>query len=118
MTRRILLTAMVGAVAVFGADISGVWDFEVETAQGSGNPVFTFKQDGEKLTGTYEGLLGKAAIAGTLKGSAVEWSFQADAGGQQVKVKYSGTVGSATSMQGKADIGELGQATWKASKRN
>ena len=50
-----------------GANISGVWNAAVETAQGTGNPVFTFKQEGEKLTGTYKGTFGEAPLTGTIK---------------------------------------------------
>src|SRR6185503_6828686 len=32
-------------------NISGVWNATVETPQGTGNPVFTFKQEGDKITG-------------------------------------------------------------------
>ena len=32
-----------------------------ETEAGSGNPSFNFKQEGEKLTGKYKGLLGEFA---------------------------------------------------------
>jgi hypothetical protein len=49
-------------------DISGNWEFSVDTAAGSGSPSFVFRQDGEKLTGTYSGLLGKADLTGTVKG--------------------------------------------------
>ena len=32
---------------------------------GSGTPIFVFKQSGEKLTGTYSGLMGNAELTGT-----------------------------------------------------
>src|SRR6266436_1508120 len=68
--RTIYITAIAVALslAMLAADISGTWEFTVETSQGSGSPSFEFKQDGEKLTGTYSGMFGKAPISGTVKG--------------------------------------------------
>jgi hypothetical protein len=36
-------------------DLTGAWSVTVETEAGSGNPSFTFKQEGEKLTGNTKG---------------------------------------------------------------
>ncbi|MDQ3013788.1 MAG: hypothetical protein M3X11_24175, partial [Acidobacteriota bacterium] len=58
-------------------NVTGSWDVEVQTDQGSGNPAFTFKQDGEKLTGSYKGALGESTLAGTVKGDKIEFSFKA-----------------------------------------
>ena len=82
----LLLTLFAAAAPV--ADISGAWDFNVETSQGSGDPSFVFKQDGEKLTGTYTGLLGSAELTGTVKGDHIEFSFEStvqDQKGKKVK---------------------------------
>lgn len=62
MLRRTVYAAMIVAAlscAALAADISGTWEFNVETSQGSGSPSFEFKQNGEKLTGTYSGMFGK-----------------------------------------------------------
>jgi hypothetical protein len=52
---RVTLAASLLSCAAFAADISGAWQFTLETAKGKGSPSFEFKQDGEKLTGTYSG---------------------------------------------------------------
>jgi hypothetical protein len=95
-----------------GFDISGNWIFSVETSVGSGTPAFTFKQSGEKLTGTYSGQLGQANIAGTLKGSELSFSFTAEAGGQSAQVTYTGKVLANDKMQGTVSLGGLGEGTW------
>lgn len=96
------LAALVAAAAVaagFGApvaaqnqNVTGDWTFTVQTDQGSGSPSITFKQDGESLTGTYSGLFGTAPLKGTLKGTAIEFSFEAEMQGQKVDNVYRGTV--------------------------
>ncbi len=73
-------------------DVTGDWAFTVETGMGSGSPVITFKQDGEKLTGTYDGQPGTANFTGTVKGTAIQFSFTLNAQGQEVDVNYTGTV--------------------------
>lgn len=80
-------------------DVTGDWAFSVDTGMGSGAPAISFKQDGEKLTGTYNGQLGSANFTGTVKGTAIQFSFTLDAQGQQVDVNYTGTV-DGTSMKG------------------
>lgn len=73
-------------------DVTGDWAFTVETGMGSGSPAISFKQDGEKLTGTYDGQLGTANFTGTVKGTAIQFSFTLNAQGQEVDVNYTGTV--------------------------
>jgi hypothetical protein len=84
-----LFGAAVGAQAV---NVTGDWTFNVQTDLGSGTPAITFKQDGETLTGTYNGQLGNTTFKGTVKGTAIEFSFTTDAQGQTVDVVYRGTV--------------------------
>jgi hypothetical protein len=110
--KRIVLVLLTAALA-WAADISGSWKFTVETDAGSGNPSFTFKQDGEKLTGTYKGLFGEAKVAGTVKGSAVEFSFEAQGSG---KVTYKGTVDGANKMSGTVTLADVGSGKWTATK--
>jgi len=68
MSRLLHVALLLGLISVplLAHDISGNWEFTVDTAAGSGSPSFIFKQDGEKLTGTYSGLFGKADLAGTV----------------------------------------------------
>ena len=106
----VLLLASFSATA---ADISGAWDFSVQTDAGSGNPAFVFKQDGEKLTGTYSGALGDAQLTGTVKENKVQWTFVAS----EVKVQYSGVIESPTKMKGTVQLGNLGSGSWTATKK-
>ena len=51
----------------------------------------TFKQDGEKLTGTYSSqMLGEQPLTGTIKGNDITFGFQASFDGNAVKVTYTG----------------------------
>ena len=108
----LLSSAQLGAQAT---NVTGEWAFTVTTDQGAGNPVITFKQDGEKLTGKYAGQLGNADLTGTVKGSAIHFTFTLDVQGQQAPVTYDGTVEKNT-MKGKMDIGGLVNGTFTATK--
>lgn len=104
--------APAAAASASGVDVSGSWLFAVETGAGSGQPTFTFKQDGQKLTGTYSGAFGQATLTGTLKGSDVSFSFTAEAGGQSAEITYSGKLVTKDSMQGIVKLGGFGDGTW------
>lgn len=88
----VVLALAGGTMLAQGANVTGDWSFTVQTDQGSGSPTVSLKQDGESITGTYNGLFGSAPVKGTVKGSAIEFSFTADAQGQQVDSVYKGTV--------------------------
>ncbi|MCX6606445.1 MAG: hypothetical protein NTV52_23035 [Acidobacteria bacterium] len=105
-----LLVALSGLL--LAADVTGKWSFAVETSAGSGSPTFELVQKGTVLTGTYEGVVGKAPLKGTVEGNKIEFVVSAGQG----ELKYSGTIESATQMSGKAEYPEIGDATWKASK--
>ena len=70
MCKQLLRTAalciaaavLLSAAPLAPANIAGQWQFTVELAVGTGRPLVTFKQDGEKITGTYEGRYGKSAL--------------------------------------------------------
>ncbi len=129
MTRMHTRVAAVGAVlmlalglsAARGAaqakvDVTGKWAFNVETSAGAGAPTFTFKQDGEKLTGHYTGTFGEADLTGTVKGADITFSFTVDAQGTALKETYTGTVDKDT-MKGKLVIEGLGEGTFTAKRQ-
>jgi hypothetical protein len=105
-------TAAAGAV-----NVTGVWAFAVETAAGSGSPTFTFKQDGENLTGTYKGQFGEAPLTGTVKGSDIKFTVKVNAQGQDITINYNGKIESKDGMKGTAAFGELGEGTWTAKRK-
>ena len=120
--QRTLLAACAVAVLASGrlqaqaTNVTGDWDFTVNTDQGSGNPTMTFKQDGEKLTGKYSGTFGAADLTGTVKGNAIQFTFTIDVQGQQAPATYKGTVEKNT-MKGTMDIAGMLNGTFTATKK-
>lgn len=105
------------ASAADKTDVSGVWNFQVETPAGSGTPTFTFKQEGEKLTGQYKGAFGEAPLTGTVKGNKIDFSIKVQAEGQQATLTYTGAVEKDGTMKGTVSLGDLGSGTWTAKRQ-
>lgn len=107
--------APVASSTTNAVNVTGSWDVEVQTEQGSGTPAFTFKQDGEKLTGSYKGALGESTLMGTVKGDKIEFSFKVS-GQVEGTVTYTGTTDGKT-MKGKLSLAGLGEGTFTGKKK-
>ena len=88
--------------------ITGKWKAKVDVGGQTGEPTFTLKQDGDKVTGKYEGLLGEHDVTGKVTGDKVEFAFTTDQG----KIVYTGTV-EKDAMKGDVKYGDL-DGTWTA----
>ena len=111
--RRILLLLCLMPLVAWAADISGKWEFTVDLGGQGGTPTFTFKQSGEKLTGHYQGALGEADLAGTVKGDKMEFQFTVKGDLGELTAKYSGTI-SGDTIKGTTEYGQLGSGTFTA----
>jgi hypothetical protein len=101
------------------ADISGTWKFSVDLDNGShGEPTFVFKQEGEKLTGTYNGPLGEHKVTGTVTGAKAVFGFDFTQDGQTLKATYTGTIESPTKMTGTVEFTGATRGKWTATKNN
>ena len=76
------------------ADISGKWIGDMPGRGGDTAPTtFTFKVDGEKLTGSMTGAQGDMPLQeGKVAGNQISFSTTFDAGGNTIKILYKGTV--------------------------
>jgi len=112
---RVLLLVLISTVllAAAPANIAGQWQFTVELAMGTGKPLVTFRQDGEKITGTYEGRYGKSNLEGTVKDAQVRFTVTVVAEGTTVSGVFSGTVEN-DRMSGEVEYEGAGDGTWSA----
>ena len=97
-------------------DVTGVWDTVVESPQGAINVTTTFKQDGEKVTGTQASQMGEAALEGTLSGVDLKYAISIDMGGQTMTIAFAGKVDGDT-ISGVFDMGGMGTGSWSAKKQ-
>jgi len=97
-------------------DITGVWDTIVESPQGALNVTTTFKQEGEKVTGTQVSQMGEVAIEGTITGADLKFGMTIDMGGQTMAIAFAGKVDGDT-ISGVFDFGGMGSGSWSAKKQ-
>lgn len=92
--RRLLATLILSACCMLAADVTGTWKGTVETPNGSAERTFTFKVDGEKLTGeTTSSMMGKSAIMnGKISGDALSFTIQLKFDGNEMEAHYKGKV--------------------------
>lgn len=85
------LAGMLAAVA-FAADIDGKWRSEFTTPDGQTRTTnFTFKADGDKLTGTASGRQGDTAITeGKISGDEISFIVVRNFRGEERKIQYKG----------------------------
>jgi hypothetical protein len=115
-TFAVLATFLLMAVSALAlaADISGTWNSTVNLGDQTGSPTFVFRQDGEKLTGTYSGALGDAKLTGTIKGNEITFDFEASG----FAVHYAGKLNSdGKKIEGIVDYGGQASGTFTATRR-
>jgi hypothetical protein len=123
MARRVMVAALVlaGAVTTFAqkapaaATVTGKWMMTLEMTVGTSSPVLVFKQDNEKLTGSYTGRYGEYPLVGKIDGRKLEFVVTINAEGTETKMAFTGELTEAGDViKGNADLGGMGEATWLA----
>lgn len=90
-----LALALIAVVQAAGADVSGKWTAQVPGRNGqTREQTFTFKADGEKLTGSVSGMQGaEIPIAdGKIAGDDITFNVTMNFQGNEVKSSYKGTL--------------------------
>jgi hypothetical protein len=87
------ILVLVLAVSARATDITGQWTATFSTQVGEQHYTYTFKVDGEKLTGTAKSDNGTVAIEnGTVKGDDVSFVENLDYQGQKLVITYAGKI--------------------------
>jgi hypothetical protein len=97
-------------------DVTGVWDLTLQSQEGTAHPTVTFKQEGERVTGRYEGKIGASSLEGTVKGDEIRFSVSLKFQDVAYTIDYRGTV-SEDSMKGSAQFSNAGTGSWSARRR-
>ena len=73
------------------ANVDGTWTSTFDTQIGEQHYTYTFKADGEKLSGTAKNDWGERPIEdGTLKGDDITFTENVEFQGQKITIKYTG----------------------------
>jgi opacity protein-like surface antigen len=95
LRNTVVLTILAAGLALtaWAADLTGQWTATFNTQIGEQHYTYTFKVDGEKLTGTAKSDRGTTDITnGTIKGDQISFDESLDFNGQTIPIKYTGTV--------------------------
>lgn len=99
MLRSIVFLAIVltFGLTAFAADVDGTWTATINTPMGDANCVYTFKVDGNTLTGSAKTEMGEFKNESQLKdgvinGSDISFTENVDFQGQQISIKYKGKI--------------------------
>ena len=95
------------------AKVDGKWNVLLQLETITGHPVITLKQNGEKLTGTYEGRYGPSPLEGEIKENRIAFAVTFTAEGSKTTGVFQGTVDGA-SMSGSVEFEGAGNGTWSA----
>lgn len=98
------------------AKVTGKWESKFTTPQGeTRTTTFTFKQEGDKLTGTVSGGMGgETPLEGTVKGKEVKFTVTRQTPNGEMKSEYTATVEGDT-MKGTVES-PRGKRDWTATK--
>jgi len=98
------------------AKVTGKWESKFTTPQGeTRTTTFTFKQEGDKLTGTVSGGMGgETPLEGTVKGKEVKFTVTRQTPNGEMKLEYAATVEGDT-MKGTVES-PRGSREWSATK--
>lgn len=95
--------------------VAGKWQVSLEMEVGTAAVVMEFKQDGEKLTGTYTGRYGAYPFIGTMKGRTLDFVVTINAEGTETKMHFIGELAATGDViKGTAHLGGMGEAGWIA----
>jgi len=109
------LSLFAGWVSAEPANVAGKWNVTLQLESITGHPVILLKQDGEKLTGTYEGRYGQSELKGSIKEKEIEFSVSIVAEGMQTQGVFAGKVDGDT-MSGEVSYEGAGDGTWSATR--
>jgi len=91
----LMMTALIAGLTLSAraANVDGKWESTFSTQMGDQHYTYTFKADGEKLTGTAKNDRGETTIAnGTIKGDDVSFVENLDFNGNQIAITYTGKI--------------------------
>lgn len=90
-----ILFLFVCSIAVFAADFNGTWTAAIDTQVGVQNYTFTFKVEGEKLTGKAKSAFANAETEiteGVIKGDDISFVENLVYEGMPLKIVYKGKI--------------------------
>jgi hypothetical protein len=104
--KRFYALALLAALPVLAADtpLAGSWNISINVNGETHAATCTFKQDGEKLTGTCKGEYGETSLTGQVQDDKITWKHEVPYNGETLTLSYTGTLSSATEIKGGVNV--------------
>ena len=113
----LFIVVLTFSAIAFAAAIDGVWTATFDTPIGEQHYTYTFKADGEKLTGTAKNDMGETPIEeGLIKGDDVTFTENLDFQGQKISIKYKGKM-SGDEIKFTRQVGDFGSEDFVAKRK-
>ncbi len=97
-------------------NVSGTWDLTLKLYDATATPTITLHQEGEKITGTYDGSLGKASLEGNITGKNIRFIVSFRFLELTLSATYSGTLDDG-GMKGSVQFSAGGSGSWTAQRK-
>ena len=110
----LILTAGVAAASA-QTSVAGDWVLTVNGPQGTVDTDASFKQSGEKVTGTFSSQLGETNVEGTMTGSTLSLAFSVVTQNGPIDIRMTAEV-AGSEMKGTIDFG-MGTADFTGKKK-
>jgi hypothetical protein len=116
VTRLLAMLLLAGPVLLAEpAKVDGKWNASLQLEAINSSPVLTFKQDGEKLTGTYQGYYGESPLEGQVKEKDIGFVVTMTIEGSKIQGIFNGSVDGDT-MGGRVEFEGAGSGKWTAAR--
>ncbi len=113
----LFITVLTFAAIAYAATIDGTWTATFDTPIGEQHYTYTFKVDGEKLTGTAKNDRGETPIEeGVIKGNDINFTENLDFQGQKLSIKYTGKL-NGDEIKFTRQVGDFGSEEFVAKRK-
>ena len=116
-TASVAVAPTVAIAAAPSADLSGTWTTSFDSQVGVQNYTYTFKLEGEKLTGHAKSNVGEGDLTGTVDGDKVTFVENLNYQGQMLAITYTGQIVSADEIKFKRDVAGQGGEEFTAKRQ-
>jgi hypothetical protein len=116
--RTLLLSSLIVLVlctVAYAADFNGTWTAAIETQVGTQNYTYTFKVEGEKLTGRTKSQFGESEITeGVVKGDDITFVENLNYEGMPLKITYKGKISGTDEIKFTRNVADIADETFVA----
>jgi hypothetical protein len=105
------LALFVAAASAAEPSLTGQWQLEITSPQGTRTPSMTLTQTGTQVSGTYKSQRGEVPISGTIQGADFALTVKIETPSDKLTVEYKGRI-DGEKLSGRVMMGARGEAAF------